>query len=183
MRLASAGFLLLGLALGAAAAQTLSKAVDAKQRANVRAQVFDDSLSLFAAHDYENAVNALVANNIEKSGTLAWSLETANKLTQMALYFRLQHDYRTTLAVANRALGVLRGTVGTSSALSAPSLQQAQVGELAGFIYEDIFHDLDSAKANYQQALTVNPASKKASDALARIALMQAKIKDIGGAK
>jgi tetratricopeptide (TPR) repeat protein len=153
----------------------------AKDALAVRKQTFQTSVSLFASQDYESAKSALVGGNVEKSGSLAWNLESACKLTQMALYFRSQHDYRTALTIANQALAMLQETVGAKMTTAASRKQRGQVYELAGFIYDDILHDLDSAKTNYQEALNIYPSSKRASDALLRIDSEEAKRRRIGG--
>lgn len=162
-------------------AQSESK-IDAtvEKRNEARKVAFEKSNALFLARDYTSAEAVLFSTNKEKSDTPAWQVESAGKLVQMALNLRSQYDYRAAREVAQRALAYLQqGEKGQGVARGEQKVKR-QAYELSGYIYESVLDDLPSAKASYQQALTIDAKSSSAMEALARIAEVEAKRIRIG---
>lgn len=154
-----------------ALAQDTNKPVTpADFRAVARKTVFNDTNALLAVRDYAGAEKILLSSNVEKSSTLEWYLESANKLTQAALNLRARYDYKGALTVANRALELLQEPKGVPASTKAAPKRLEDFYMLNGFIQQELLHDLAAAKANYQLAQQANGDSRRAKEALARIA-------------
>jgi hypothetical protein len=143
-----------------------------------RAKDFDNSLALFKARDLVNAEKVLLRSNRWQSGTLGWQLESAGRLTHMALVLRQRYDYPGSLAVAQRALAILRDADGL--ALKASASKRSAVHEQAAYIAEEILRDPVAARTEYQLALQFNAKSVRAREGVQRLDEAQAKVTRLG---
>ena len=166
--------LTLFLVLPLASAQAQDKARDPGKLK----QDFADSRASFASGDHARGEELILKSNRHEQGTLAWRLESAGKLTQMAFSLRQQYDHRGAITVAQRALVLLRETAKHDK--TAMPRERAEAHELAAYIAEEILRDPAAAQADYEEALKINPQSRRAQAGLARLEEAKSKAARLG---
>jgi hypothetical protein len=140
---------------------------------------FTEAAALYRARNPAAAEERLFRANHRPPGTVGWQIESASKLTQMALVLRQEYDFPGSTALAMRALAVLDAAA--QPAQRADARQQAVVHEMSAFLLEELLRDSESARVAYQKARQANPASKRATQGLARLDEEQAKIQRLTG--
>ncbi len=129
---------------------------------------FDAALAQAHAGNLSAAEAALFRDNVQRQNTLAYDVECATKLVQLAAVLQQTYDYQN----ANTALQLAISTLDATSAAhqsDTPAIDRAQADELRGFVCDRYLHDPDSATAAFQRAQQLNPNSAAASDGLAKI--------------
>ncbi len=139
-----------------------------------RKQTFEDALALFQSKDYVRAEKELLRSNHQKPGTLGWHLESAGKLTQVALVLRQQYDYPGAIAVTRRAQALLAEAESFATPADGPR-PRAEVHEMKGYLDDELLRDPDAARAAYERARKLDPDSVRARQALDRLNDAQAK--------
>lgn len=145
-----------------------------------RKQAFEEALALFKAKDYARAEARLLLSNRQKPGTLGWHLESAGKLTHMALVLRQQYDPHGAIIVAQRAQALL-ADAGKFTGQADRIRQRAEVHEMKGYLNEELMRDPAAARIDYEQARKTDPGSARATTALGRIEEADAKAIRRGG--
>lgn len=116
---------------------------------------------------YSQGENALSALNISSPGSAEWSLETAGRLTALALAFRHEADQERALTLAQRALDQL--ALAANKVKPNDSAIRARIETMVGAINERLLGTTTQAKARYRAALEMDPTFTPASDALKRV--------------
>lgn len=164
-------FSAIGLLAGAnrISAAAVSAATPGLQSTQAYSQALNECLALCSTRDYVRAESLLFATNHQPSGSLEWQLEAAGKLVQVGLWLRERYDIAGAQWAADRALAVLEGAKGQSASKAKQQTQRdAEIFEWRGFIAERFQHDDAAAKAEYQNALRINPSSARAKEGLAQ---------------
>lgn len=132
-----------------------------------RAKDFEDSRALFKAHDLIGAEKALVRSNRKKTDSVAGRIESAGKLIQMAFVLRQEYDYPGALAIAQRALVLLREV--DKLVPKASVEERSEAHSMAAYIGIEILHDTTAARADYEQALQIDASSNRARDGVQQL--------------
>lgn len=140
-----------------------------------------EASAYYRAKDHVQGEAALLRANRHPPGTFGWHIESAGKLTQMALTLRQRYDHRGAIQLARRALEV----VGEAEPLSrgADAGQRATLRAMAGFIQEELLRDRAAAQRAYEEARQLDPKSPRAQAGLARLAEASAKSGRMGGGR
>jgi len=141
-------------------------------------QALTEAVALYNSRN-PAAEERLLRGNRHEPTTLGWQIESANKLTHLALILRQEYDYSGALAVATRALAVLDDA--EKLARRADAHQRALVQEMTAFLLEEIVRDPESARAAFEKARQANPSSKRAEQGLARLQEEKAKQQRLAG--
>jgi hypothetical protein len=146
----------------------------ASSEAHERKQDFADALALFQKKDHGRGEKKLLAGNRRKPETLGWYLESAGKLTQMALALRQEYDHHGAVAVAQRARALLAEA--EKMAKSGDALRdRAAVQEMMGYLDEEILRDPGAAWESYERAKKIDPQSVRAGKAIEHLDADRAK--------
>lgn len=138
--------------------------VDRASQAAARKRALVDSFGLAKSRDYAQAEDALLRANRHEPGTLSWQIESAGKLTHLALVLRQHYDHRGAVAVALRALEILQAAGPLAGA--ANPRRQATVHEMAAFLHDELLHDPAAARTAYEHAQRVDRESVRARKGL-----------------
>lgn len=130
-----------------------------------RLEAYNAAKSLFKAGDTAAAEAALLRTNESSPGTFEWQLESAGKLTHLALNLRQQYDYPRAIALARRVLELLEKAA--QLGLEANPRQRASVHEMAAFVQEELLRDQSAAREAYVKARQIDGTSKRALRGLA----------------
>ena len=137
-------------------------------------QVISSSKSLNEAKmqvvigDTPGAVRKLATQNISKTDTADWHLETTQRLIEMAGRFSLEGNIRDSKAVVTESLRQL-DQAATRAKNDKDLAAEARAHSAAGAIQDRYRGDPVSAIGSYQAALRANPADKGAKEALERL--------------
>jgi len=142
----------------------IASALTPAARAAERRQSFKEALAHGRSGNLAKAEATLLKGNRYVSGTAGWQIESAGKLTQLALALRQQYDVRGAVATAQRALVVLKEAERLS--VSASNRQKATVQEMAAFLQEELLRDLVAARVLYEKARQLDSQSVRAKRAL-----------------
>jgi tetratricopeptide (TPR) repeat protein len=154
-------------ALTSSALSNMAAAMQAKESA------FENSIALFASHDYTAAEAALETANLHAAATPEWHAESGYSLVRLALLFHHQGDTATSSAIIQLALNHLNtADQGFTSANSAAEI--ATEKEATGYVYENLLGQPNVAVQWYQAAVRLSPNTGLAARYLARIQASQA---------
>jgi hypothetical protein len=160
------------------ASRIVPRAVNPKIFAANRAQDFDDSEALLRTGDLAGAEKALFRSNRWPEDTVGWRLESAGRLTQLALVLRQKYDYPDAIALAQRTLAILREIETVKP--KAGARERTQAYEMAAYIAQELLRDPAAARVDYQQALTINNRSPRAVIGLKQLDREQEKAARLG---
>ncbi len=159
----------------------VSRTIDPAAFAAESKKAFEDATALFKARDFVRAEEALGKGNRHQPGTYGWQLESAGKLTQVALSLRQKYDYPGAMAVARRALLVLQEA--EKLARGTDPQQLAGAHEMAALLQDELLRDPSAARAEYQKAQLANPQSTRTREGLKRLDEAQAKTQRLAGGR
>jgi tetratricopeptide (TPR) repeat protein len=144
-----------------------ASALNAQSAALLQAQndAFNSSRAAFAAHNYDAAEAALLANNVSPKNTPHWEREAGSVLTRMAFSFHMDGDSDATGAIAKRALAHFKkAEAGFGSDIDPAEI--ADECEQAGYLCENLLGDRAAAKLCYQKAVKLSPKTGHAAELL-----------------
>lgn len=145
-----------------------------------RAADFETALRLVKAGAFADAQDRLFASNVQRVNTVAYDIESADKLVHLAAVLRENLDYSNAEICLHLALNFLDASTGTHR-LEAAAGDLAEMYELKGYILLKYLNDDKSATDAYTAALKYNPSSKAATRGLAAIQLAEkAKTRALG---
>lgn len=145
-----------------------SVVADKRAETEKRKKSFDEALAFAKSGDFAKADESLARGNRRPPGARGAELETAAKQVHLALVLRQNYDYKRSIAVARRALGLLGQAAEKSGAADAG--QSAAAHEMAAFVHDELLRDPAAARDEFEKALRANPESKRARQGLDRLA-------------
>lgn len=154
----------LALALAGPVAAQQERAVSSEKRSNS----LTEGIRHLAAGNLDAAEPALFKYNFHQPNTLAWRIESAQKLSYAAQVLQQQNAYERASQAASRALALLVEAESKPFADAIPETR-ARMHEMAGWIYEKVLFAPAAAKESFLKAQREFPASRGAKAGLRRI--------------
>ncbi|HEY8993103.1 MAG TPA: hypothetical protein VIM71_00330 [Lacunisphaera sp.] len=151
-----------------------TRANDRSAEDHERKQAFTEAMALYRSKDHSRAEERLLRGNRHQSRTLGWYLESAGKLTQVALSLRQQYDLHGAVLAAQRAQALLE-EAGKAAGLADKLRERAAVYEMKGYLEDELLRDPDAARASYEKAKKIDPQSVRAGKAIEHLDADQAK--------
>jgi len=151
-----------------------SQANEHSAEVHERIQAFNEAMALYRSKDHLRAEERLLRGNRHKVHTLGWYLESAGKLTEVALSLRRQYDLHGAVVAAQRAQALLE-EAGKAGGPADKLRERAAVYEMKGYLEEELLRDPVAARADYEEAKKIDAQSIRADKALEHLDAEQAR--------